>query len=95
MKKKKYLPLYEKWMDDGILPQVSNYYTGGLCGAGLAYDTLFDLMKPQNREAGSATIHYWGHDGGVTELSYNVNPYAFTPLRQTILLFLAAMNDEL
>lgn len=90
MKKKKYLPLYEKWMETG---KIEGY--GGLCHA-----------FPGSEIGLFEAIGYWGYwadKGDTVILTQNVNDlekknallYEFTPLRQTVVLFLAAMNDEL
>jgi len=91
MKKKKYLPLYYKWMETGEIEQ------NGLC-ASLDFDTIEEVFDPEGKLGG-----YWGYDGraiyGIEHnkyyLSYRELTREFTSLRQTIVLFLAAMNDEL
>jgi len=80
-------------METGILPDE------GLCSClNPEYDNkLFDLIKPtfENEiqlNADNLSVAYWG--SGL----YWDDPrklYAFTELRQTIVLFLAAMNGEL
>lgn len=82
---KKYLPLYEKWMETGRIPCVVGVETiGGLCSI-FHDDKLFKLMEPVPYKAG-----YWGDD-----VNYGCDYDTFTPLRQTIVLFLAAMAGEL
>lgn len=87
-KKKKYLELYKKWLESGKLPtglglcnEFGTYASGEPEKDGIGYwnDELFATMCPP--KYGNS---YWG--GPVGE---------FTPLRQTIVLFMAAMNDEL
>lgn len=92
MKKKKYLPLYYEWMRTGNLPQ------NGLCNCfGTSLDETmwlpndgfedFNLMFPKKRDD-----PYWA----VGECRNDANRHReFTPLRQTFVLFMAAINDEL
>lgn len=91
MKKKKYLPLYEKWMKSGKLPE------DGLCNL-FVNDPLFELIDP-------GWCGYWGYDGFDSYYgdpyyddhcgSMNEVWYDFTPLRQNIVLLMAALNGEL
>jgi len=90
MKKKSYLNLYKAWMRAGKLPANS-----GLCqsfhNVGLGYyDPLLYMFEPTEEECiRYGLCPWWGGDG------YNPQVGEFTPMRQTIVLFLAAMNDEL
>ena len=93
-KKKKYLPMYQEWVMTGQMKwSVDTGYTGGLCGSPAAGE-LLELFAPAPGD--DADERWWGHEfepmkqGGFLHLCH-----AFTPLRQTILLFMAAMNDEL
>lgn len=91
MKEKKYLPLYYKWMDAKRMPEA------GMCNCMDNKDQMFILFKPTSKErdrldkSGFCPV-FWASgllansDGEFT---------SFTPLRQTIVLFLAAMNNEL
>lgn len=84
---KKYLPLYKKWMKTGELP------VSGLCSA-FHGDRLFNLIDPENGQMDT----YWGYDGLQTQHTWiNDQDLAckFTPFRQTIVLLMAAMNNEL
>ena len=80
MKNKIYLPLYERWMEHGLDGH-------GLCRAfqnnRIGYSTL-DRYFFTKREA-----DYYG-DRFIEDA-----PGQFTPLRQNIILLLAAMNNEL
>jgi len=92
-KKKKYLPLYEKWMETGMLPGEN-----GLCGEFGYYNKdrggwvtypeylFFEMLKPDE----CYVIHnpYWAKDG-------EDDGCYFSTLRQTIVLFRAALNNEL
>lgn len=87
MKKKKYLPLYKKWMETGELPCT------GLCASfreeGMSYYELDNNFLTGNEIFNLNGWYASGYDRDVYTLG------KFTPLRQTIVLFMAAMNDEL
>lgn len=90
----KYLPLYYRWLKAGRIPErTCNGNTGGLCGL-FDKDPLFQLLKPIGHELETRTIWgYWGLDGeGHIEIHQST---PFGPLRQNIVLFMAAMNGEL
>lgn len=91
MKKKKYLPLYFKWMKSGKIPYVYGENSqGGLCSI-YENNKLFALFIPYSCELKTApTYGYWGCDGFRKRDSTT-----FTPLRQNILLFMACMAGEL
>jgi len=84
----KYLEFYKKCMKTGRMPNGR-----GLCRE-FGHEELFLLMEPaytddvrlQNNRM--STI-YWASDSIQCHLGL------FTPLRQNIVLFMAAMNDEL
>lgn len=87
----KYLPLYYKWIKKG-LPE------DGLCNSLPENDALFQLMTPLDEYK---YLAYWGFNGemryrrsyglAINEEIWN----SFTPLRQNIILFMAALNGEL
>ena len=86
----KYLSLYYKWMKTGKISDT------GLCYALPNGHTIMNLnFKPDGYDG------LWGYDGtpymsyNLTDELYQVIAYDFTPLRQNIVLFLAAMNGEL
>lgn len=94
MKEKKYLPLYEKWMK-------SNWVEGGngLCQHFEWQDKFseFRLMMPTRNDLhelfkNNHNVTWWASD---TSNPYNKEVGEFNTLRQTIVLFMAAMNDEL
>lgn len=92
-KKTPYLDFYKECLKSKQLP------TQGLCFSLL--DAELDLFAPPgwyNREIGYNEYDewYWGYNGDKQSgESDNERRFAFTPLRQTIVLFLAAMNNEL
>ena len=84
---------YEKWMETGKLP------TYGLCNSlmGTEYQNTLELFIPSSRDSAELYINsldltYWA-----SGLAYNDNGnfYTFTPLRQTIVLLILAMHNEL
>jgi hypothetical protein len=82
----KYLPLYYKWTNNGRMP------LDGLCNS-LNHDREFSDIFCQHSLDG-----FWGYAGRSTSNLSDTNPLAcseFTPLRQNIVLLLAAMNNEL
>ena len=103
-KQKKYLALYKKWLETGKLPKGL-----GLCnefgkfdstkGVRVYHDELFPLFVEDQ------VFVYWGFEDGFGEKELLANwgnesvmtemRSSFTPLRQTILLFMAALNEEL
>jgi hypothetical protein len=93
MKKKKYLPLYYQWLEAGRLPG------NGLCNSipfGFKAVNRFS-PDPEGSIHGYCTLQeaYWGYNGGGPYPSSSNLANDFTPLRQTILLFMAAINNEL
>jgi hypothetical protein len=85
---KKYLPLYYEWLESGVLPGP------GLCHI-FQSDELFKLIDPDR----GGLDFYWGYDGEQGCHGY-INNYEkverdFTPMRQNVVLFMAAMNNEL
>jgi len=98
MKKKKYLPLYEKWMKTGQLPECGLCNCFGECITDDEYfldpsHQLFKLMYPEDIEMPQS--EYWGR-GPIEELvDIEKIHNEFTPLRQNIVLLMAAMNGEL
>jgi len=67
--------------------------SGGLCNTEIGEDAL-ELFYPTERDWFDYSIgtSFWA--AGLDFFDCN-RIYKFTPLRQTIVLFLAAMNDEL
>jgi hypothetical protein len=80
--KKKYLKFYKECMKSGRMPDA------GLCFV-FGNDDLFNSMFAYQMEC-----FYWGYNG-TDKYNRNKVAFTFTPMRQTIVLFLAAMNNEL
>lgn len=79
----KYLPLYESWILSGEL------CNNGLCHSidDKRYLKLFTpIPEPKDRL-------YWAYSGDSSDIITVAK--SFCPLRQNIVLFLAAMNNEL
>lgn len=85
----KYLPLYYRWCKKDKLP------SDGLCRC-FKNDNLFYMLCPPVE---LNAVLYWGFAGddpSLDEYFVKLNRYyKFSPLRQNIVLFLAAMNNEL
>jgi hypothetical protein len=82
-------------MKTGMIPH------GGLC-ASLGEVTKIFTPTPEEIGHSDPSIVLWGYDGTykkqlvpIVMMFCNPVAYEFTPLRQTIVLFLAAMNNEL
>lgn len=93
---RKYLPIYHEWMSKGQMlrvPDSNIFKTSGLCDA-FDDDYLFELIQPTDEDIKGLKLNglstfCWASDS--SEHCF----YEFTPLRQTIVLFLAALNNEL
>jgi len=89
--KKKHLAFYKKYAATGTIPE------NGLCqcsGIDLELLKLFRPTKDVEKKLfiSDQAYGYWGSGLSI----YDNNKYrSFTPLRQTIILFMAAMNKEL
>jgi hypothetical protein len=79
----KYLKLYYEWIKTGVIP------SNGLCSI-FCHDELFQLIDPERGDR----ITYWGHEAENTVCDIE-KWYEFTPLRQNVVLLMAAMNNEL
>ncbi len=91
-----HINFYNNCIKRGVMP------TSGLCTSadhGYIDYKLLSLFKPTLRELrnsghhlddGNVATSFWG-----SEVRYDNNMYVFTEFRQTIILFMAAMNDEL
>lgn len=92
---KKHLSFYKKCMSDKTIP------FAGLCGCStnrLLDRGLLDFMSPTSidrvqLENEGLSRAFWG--SGLNNSSGNRLIFEFTELRQTIVLFMAAINNEL
>lgn len=85
-----YLKDYQNWMIDGSMPH------NGLCNCygDDEHDELMDLISPSVQDKSKLLREdkdalFWGSD------SLSENRYVFTPLRQNLVLLMAALNNEL
>jgi len=82
----KYLNYYHEWMRSNQLTDDHGFEVSGLCKTPISNGRLFNRIEPIDEDYYEA---YWARGG---------DDYAggkFSPLRQTFVLFLAAMNNEL
>ena len=96
MKNKKYLPLYYKWMNTGLTPEVDQQVSAlcDLFDRHIKDYPEFELLKPTNEdfiqlESEKKNLFCWASG------SVGCDFFIFTPLRQNIVLLMAAMNGEL
>lgn len=88
----RFIDLYYEWMEKGELP------ADGLCNS-LPHSDIFELLIPEAsdfrvlEDAGLCTA-FWASDRNRND-SYYDSAYPFNPLRQNIVLLMAAINDEL
>lgn len=92
---KKYLPIYQEWIEAGqMLPVIGAPCpeTSGLCDA-FKFDENFLLMEPTSYDLHQIELEglntfAWASDDS------DYLWYKFTPLRQNIVLLMAAMNGQ-
>lgn len=87
---------YKKWMETGEIPE------WGLCFSlkDTDYYQSLKLFKPTTEDfkelrKNKHTTSFWGSEMEASIFNYWQIYYGFTPLRQTIVLFICAMHDEL
>jgi hypothetical protein len=97
MKKKKYLDFYKKCMKTGYMPKSSlNGMNNGLCGN--FGEKVMEIFEPTIENCREYCVVSWGYWAADRELVMDDPDYwhtGFGPTRQNIILFLAAMNNEL
>lgn len=98
---KKHLEFYKQCMEAGRL--ASHEFGSSLCAAAdadLIDKQLLRIMQPTDRDEFELTAEgysngWWGSGVPVCSINTEEKWFGFTPLRQTIVLFMAAMNNEL
>lgn len=96
----KHLDFYYECMATGRLKEA---YGSGLCGNALYFyidKKLLDLFTPTAEDEKTlddegCSIGWWGYEVPLFKSSVDERLHSFTPLRQTIVLFMAAINGEL
>lgn len=86
----RFLEFHKQCLETGKLPEIKG---GGLCWT-LGYETVKIFEPSPYDNLGMGDPSYWG-----SGLSYTATlselAFSYTPLRQTIVCFLAAMNNEI
>jgi hypothetical protein len=100
----KHLEFYKQCMQTGYMPNEWHGFGTGLCGAAdhqqIDKDIL-NLFSPTKEDMYRLWDHglstgWWGYEGDAWDYaSWPERSFGFTTLRQTIVLFMAAINDEL
>ena len=85
-KDKYFLELYKLYLHEGELDAM------GLCSC--VKEGYFSSILEKFTPYYHLSKAFWGH-GGRKSVPFIEQAYTFTPLRQTILLFCAAINNEL
>ena len=89
---KKLIDLHKEWMEVGEIPE--NEDGDGLCALiPFEFRDDFNLFKPKNYFELSFPKTYWAHSARPPRDSRAWKEY--TTLRQTIVLLICAMNNEL
>jgi hypothetical protein len=98
-KHKPYLGFYLRNIEKKTLIDESGDECSGLCdglGGWLMENSMVDLFEPTSLDYTNYNIHAYEDGSGFWGSGTNEDQRGkFTELRQTIVLFLAAMNDEL
>lgn len=89
----KLIEMHKSWMDKGELD------VNGLCNSlkGTVYEEILELFEPECNPLNTQTDVYWGYSGINVLFAPNEHfvKYQYTPLRQTIVLLICAMHNEL
>jgi hypothetical protein len=100
-KNKKHLNFYKRCMKTGYLPEVG---VGGLCSCAtrkLISVRNLEKFEPTSNdytdlEYEGFAVGFWAYGRRCSHSEFSRDAqYQFTPLRQTIVLFMAALNNEL
>lgn len=97
--KKKYLPLYHKWLKQGLIDPIYDDVYNGMCHI-FEEDKLFALVRPtpsdlNDLESEDLCTAYWGSLCPKRQFDNTVVCGGFTSMRQNLVLLMAAMNNEL
>lgn len=97
-KKTPYLNFYYKCIEKGEIPyRVAEKTSGGLCSI-FGKRRVFKLITPHEGTTANNDSWYWGYSvDGDTSWQYHLGhkDTSFTELRQTLVLLMAALNNEL
>lgn len=90
----KLINLYKEWMKKGKMPSL-----GLCCSVPSTYTDTLDLFEPTAEQENELRLNgkswaYWGYEGNSTDSS-ELRCRSFTELRQTVVLLICAMHDEL
>lgn len=98
MEKKMFLDFYNTSIANGRMrfAGLCGNFDGFFCDNGIE---MLELFEPTDDDFNNLTsegyiVSFWG-SGLHRNHSFDAVQYGFTPLRQTIVLFMAAMNNEL
>lgn len=95
-KKGKHLQFYMDCMKTGMMPDEGLCFCINKNNMGPLEPSIFDLFIPDEEDKemlidDNHSLNYWGSGLDHMKCGY----YQFTTLRQTIVLFMAAINNEL
>jgi hypothetical protein len=91
---KKLIEHYQEWAEEGRLP------SPGLCSSiDENYEKTLGLFEPTKKDIkelkkSGYTFNFWGYNGSFYDRSF-LKYYGLTPLRETIILLICAMHDEI
>jgi hypothetical protein len=95
--KETYLQLHERLLRTGLCDKNATH-GGGLCNVIFRGKPLEDSYCFTNLKPNMGLTAYWGYDGSPEHgVIGGAHPrrYKYTPLRQNLVLLMAAINDEL
>lgn len=95
----KHLQFYIDCMATGQLKYPANWVANGLCKSPCINEELLALFEPTKEDfealQAQGLCETWWASGLDTDTQTTILQSAFSPLRQTIVLFMAAINGEL